>query len=555
MRFANMKFNQFKIGIRLALGFGLSIVVMAMVILYGAICLGSVKQRIDVLANERYPQTALANSVKSDLSDTVQGMRDMLLVADEEEARSRAEDIDQGMEYAGNSLAEMSQKPLLSSRDEELRKSVAAAYDDFKAELDAFKKLALAGERDMACDVLYTRVQTAQLALFQALNNVIGFHGDAMAASSQAAMADAVRAVAVMVALAAGACALAVVIGVLVTRSIVRPMGQAVALASRVAQGDLTATVATQDAGSDETGVLMQSLQVMNAGLAEIVTEVRRGTETIGIASREIAQGNMDLAARTEQQAASVERVTAAMDGLSVTVRHNAENAQQASELAVGASAVAQQGGAVVEQVVATMQAIDESARKIVDIIAVIDGIAFQTNILALNAAVEAARAGEQGRGFAVVAAEVRNLAQRSASAAKEIKALIGDSVERVKAGNKLAGAAGRTMADVVASVGRVTALVTDISAASSVQSDGIAQVSQAFVHIDRATAQNAALVEQAAAAAERMRDEAAALAHAVGIFKLQAAPASGSLVMVEAPDMQVGAPPLSLSSTEGCLR
>ncbi len=302
--------------------------------------------------------------------------------------------------------------------------------------------------------------------------------------------------------------------------SITGPLNKAVSIAETVAAGDLTSDI---DANrKDETGKLMRALKVMNDNLARIVGQVRSGTDTIATASTQIASGNLDLSARTEQQAGSLEETASAMEELTSTVKQNADNARQANQMAVSASAVAEQGGDVVGHVVDTMSAINDSSRKIVDIISVIDGIAFQTNILALNAAVEAARAGEQGRGFAVVASEVRSLAQRSASAAKEIKSLIDDSVEKVDSGSKLVEQAGKTMAEVVASVKRVTDIVGEISSASQEQSQGIEQVNHAITLMDEATQQNAALVEQAAAAAQSMQDQAVGLAQVVSIFKLE---------------------------------
>ena len=265
----------------------------------------------------------------------------------------------------------------------------------------------------------------------------------------------------------------------------------------------------------------MQALQEMNHSLVGMVGQVRSGTDTIATASSQIAAGNMDLSSRTEQQASSLEETAASMEELTTTVKQNADNARQANQLAAAASAVAVKGGAVVSQVVDTMASINDSSKKIVDIISVIDGIAFQTNILALNAAVEAARAGEQGRGFAVVATEVRNLAQRSAAAAKEIKTLIGDSVDKVAAGSKLVGEAGNTMDEVVASVRRVTDIMGEITAASVEQSAGIEQVNQAIAQMDEVTQQNAALVEEAAAAAHSLQDQAGSLAQVVGVFRL----------------------------------
>ncbi|MDC8445327.1 MAG: methyl-accepting chemotaxis protein [Nitrosomonas sp.] len=312
---------------------------------------------------------------------------------------------------------------------------------------------------------------------------------------------------------------LAVVIGMMLVRAIVGPINEAVSIADAVASGDLTSRIDVTS--NNETGHLMHALKQMNDNLVDLVGKVRTSTDSIYTASSEIAAGNSDLSQRTEEQASSLEETASSMEELTSTVRQNADNARQANQLASGASEVAVRGGAVVGQVVQTMSAINDSSKKIVDIISVIDGIAFQTNILALNAAVEAARAGEQGRGFAVVATEVRTLAQRSAAAAKEIKELIGDSVSKVEDGTRLVDEAGATMNEIVNSVKRVTDIMAEISAASQEQSSGIEQVNQAVTQMDEVTQQNAALVEEAAAAAESMQEQAHALSQAVAVFKL----------------------------------
>ncbi len=314
------------------------------------------------------------------------------------------------------------------------------------------------------------------------------------------------------------------VLAVGITRSLLRQLGgephTAVAVARAVAEGNLGTRIELR---AGDTTSLLAWLQTMQQSLVRAVSDVRRSSDHVSHASREIAAGNQDLSGRTEQQASELQETAATMEQLGTTVRHNAENARQASQLATSASTVAVQGGEVVGRVVETMKGINESSRRIADIIGVIDGIAFQTNILALNAAVEAARAGEQGRGFAVVAGEVRNLAQRSAEAAKEIKGLIGASVERVEQGSQLVDKAGTTMQEVVASIRRVSDIVSEISAASAEQSDGVVQVGSAITRMDQGTQQNAALVEQSAAAAESLKQQAAQLVQAVSVFKLEA--------------------------------
>ncbi len=314
---------------------------------------------------------------------------------------------------------------------------------------------------------------------------------------------------------------LAGLIAVWQTKNITAPLRRAVDLAKQVAQGDLTVNVESNS--HDETGELLDALKLMNDSLGRIVGEVRAGTDTIATASAEISSGNLDLSSRTEEQASTLEETASSLEELTSTVKQNADNARQATQLASSASEVAVRGGVAVSHVVETMGAINASAKKIVDIIGVIDGIAFQTNILALNAAVEAARAGEQGRGFAVVASEVRNLAQRSAGAAKEIKQLIGNSVEKVELGTKLVNQAGLTMDEVVSSVRRVNDIISEIASASDEQHAGIEQVNQAINQMDEVTQQNAALVEQAAAASASMQDQAVKLSQLVDVFKLNA--------------------------------
>ncbi len=383
---------------------------------------------------------------------------------------------------------------------------------------------------DTAIDLSTVDVSTGISAMqaadsgFQAMHKDFGqfvkLEGDYGRVAYEGAKRAFTEATFALVAILALALAVSVAAALWMSRIITRPLLRAVGVAKTVAAGDLTSKV--EVSSRDETGELLQALGDMNANLRKIVGEVHASAAAFGSGTKEIAAGNSDLSQRTEEQASSLEETASSMEELTSTVKQNAENARQANQLAQGASAVAVKGGQVVGEVVGTMSSINESSKKIVDIIGVIDGIAFQTNILALNAAVEAARAGEQGRGFAVVASEVRSLAQRSAAAAKEIKALIGDSVEKVGAGTKLVDEAGKTMEEIVASVKRVTDIMAEITAASAEQSAGIEQVNQAIAQMDEVTQQNAALVEEAAAAAATLEDQASHLGRAVSVFKLE---------------------------------
>ncbi|WP_028996746.1 methyl-accepting chemotaxis protein [Azohydromonas australica] len=382
--------------------------------------------------------------------------------------------------------------------------------------------LALEGQREQAIEKMNAECRPLLAALVKSVTAYID-HGNALAAES---VREAAATYALSRNLMLGACLVAVVLAgglaLTITPSITRQLGgepgEAARVAREIAQGNLAVDLNCRP-GDDRS--LMAAMKTMRDNLERTVGEVRRNAEGVATASAQIAQGNQDLSQRTEQQASALQETAASMDELGSTVRHNADNAGQADQLAQGASAVAVKGGEVVAQVVQTMRGIEDSSKKIADIIGVIDSIAFQTNILALNAAVEAARAGEQGRGFAVVAGEVRTLAQRSAEAAKEIKALITDSVQRVGDGSVLADQAGRTMAEVVTSIQRVTDLMGEINSASSEQSKGVAQVGEAVAQMDQATQQNAALVEESAAAAESLRQQAQRLVEAVSVFRL----------------------------------
>ncbi|MYN19679.1 HAMP domain-containing protein [Rugamonas sp. FT107W] len=397
----------------------------------------------------------------------------------------------------------------------EFDKSLAA----FMIEHEKMMTLSRANQKVEARAVASGNSAKLLAELTATVNKLVKLNSDGGEAASAAASATFSSARWTAIALLVLNIVIGMALALWVARIVATPLQEAVALARDVAGGDLTRSIAVTSAC--ETGQLMQALQDMTGNLQQLVSQVRSGTDTIATASSEIASGNQDLSARTEEQASSLEETASSMEELTSTVKQNADNARQANQLAQSASGIAVKGGDVVGQVVGTMASINESSRKIVDIIAVIDGIAFQTNILALNAAVEAARAGEQGRGFAVVASEVRNLAQRSAAAAKDIKQLIGDSVSKVETGSQLVDQAGKTMTEIVASITRVTDIMAEITSASVEQSHGIEQVNTAILQMDQVTQQNAALVEQAAAAAESMQDQAGKLSEVVSVFKL----------------------------------
>ena len=525
-----MKFlHHIRIGTRLGVGFA---IVLLLSILASAIALVHARQAADAthamldgpLAKERivsdwyvliYSAIARTTLIAKSSDDTL--------------SKTFASEIASSAKRGGE--LQKSLEPLLTSETE---KSTYAQLVTLRAAYQAAKdktmKAKLAGDAVLAAASFETSFMPAAAAYQTQVSEFLKLQrraiDDAGRANDEAYRKSAATQLALSVLLVAlgGVCAW------LIARSITRPLRAAVEVASRVAQGDLSQRITVDS--RDEIGDLMQALQAMNASLMTIIGQVQSGSSTMASASSEIASGNLDLSSRTEQQAGSLEKTAATMEQLTSTVKHNADNARQANSLAQAASQTAVKGGAAVAQVVTTMASINDSARKIVDIIGVIDGIAFQTNILALNAAVEAARAGEQGRGFAVVASEVRNLAQRSAGAAKEIKSLISDSVSKVDAGSKLVNDAGVTMEEIVGSVRRVTDIMAEITAASDEQRTGIEHINLAIVEMDNVTQQNAALVEEAAAAAASLQDQAAHLAQVVSVFQL----AGGNLALTAAP-------------------
>ena len=506
-----------KLGLRLGVGFGIVLILM---LTLGAISyarLGELDKEIDGMVTVQFPKTVQANNVIDSVNAIARHLRNGFIYSGAEQQKSI--DSIAGERKKINENLEKLDKSITSVKGREMLKKVSEARSAYVVDQEKFLELLKADKKADIVALMQGGLRKSQTEYIKAVNDLVDFQTEVMSESGKVAGAAAEAAQRMMLILSAVAALLTVFFAWFITRSITVPLNLAVQVAQKVAAGDLTSHIEVMS--KDETGILTLALREMNDSLKKIVGEVRSGTEAIGSGTKQIASGNADLSQRTEEQASSLEETASSMEELTSTVKQNAENAKQANQLALGASTVAVKGGQVVSEVVTTMSSINESSKKIVDIIGVIDGIAFQTNILALNAAVEAARAGEQGRGFAVVASEVRNLAQRSAAAAKEIKALIGDSVDKVGAGTKLVDEAGKTMEEIVNSVKRVTDIMSEITAASQEQSAGIEQVNQAITQMDEVTQQNAALVEEAAAAAESLEEQAQNLQAAVAIFNI----------------------------------
>ena len=514
-----MSLTNLKIGTRLGLGFGVVLLLMIALTLLGISRMGIINDHLKEITQDNMVKTEQTREMSESVIRVAVSVRNVILMTEPEKIAEEFKRIEKFREsYAENS------KKLTDTVKSDAGKALLAKIAEARGASVPLTNKALelgkAHKVAEATQVLLTEVRPAQRKWSDALDEMLEFQAKNTVKETEAASEAYTSARIFMFSLAGVALLMAMLIAWFVTRSITRPINEAVIVAGLVAAGDLTSRIEVKS--RDETGQLLQSLKTMNENLSNIVGEVRASTDSITTASKQIAAGNSDLSQRTEEQASSLEETASSMEELTSTVKANAENAKQANQLAMSASSVAVKGGQVVGQVVTTMDSISASSKKIVDIISVIEGIAFQTNILALNAAVEAARAGEQGRGFAVVASEVRSLAQRSAAAAKEIKTLIGDSVEKVDAGGKLVDEAGKTMEEIVTAVKRVTDIMSEISAASSEQSAGIEQVNQAITQMDEVTQQNAALVEEAAAAAESMEEQAQNLTTSVSVFKLE---------------------------------
>ena len=519
-----MNLTNLKVSTRLMLGFGIIIVFLLAIIAVALMKMADINQQLTSITDVNNIEAIHLGDMRAAVYEQSLITRNIALAADPAVAAQNTEQLKKQIgiySEAETKLGKMFAE-LEETTDTEKKSFAIIKADGDKVaptlaqvvalggagKLDEIKALLAGG---LSAQQMQRRTALAELILFeQKLNNDANM--DAKAAYAHARN--------MMLALGAIAVVIGLVGATLITRSLLQQLGgepgYAASLAHAIAKGDLTTRI--EVSGSSQTS-LMMSMKSMNDGLVQIVREVRSGTDAINAASSQIANGNLDLSSRTEEQAGSLEQTASAMEQLTATVKQNSEHAREANRLAAVASTVALESGGIVQQVIDTMAAIDGSSKKIVDIISVIDGIAFQTNILALNAAVEAARAGEQGRGFAVVASEVRSLAQRSSTAAKEIKALIDDSVEKVGSGSKLVNQAGATMENVVASVQRVVDVVGSISEASTEQSQGIDEINHAITQMDQVTQQNAALVEEAAAAAQSLRDQAGRLSGVVGVF------------------------------------
>jgi methyl-accepting chemotaxis protein len=516
-----MKLKDLKIGTRLGIGFAAMLLLLAAISGIGVLRLDSVGDATEDMVRGAMVKERMAGELARLLGPAIVQTFAMVKATDPATeayfAKARIE-TSQRITPVQKKLEEL----LIAPEEKKLYAQLAEGRKAVLEILAEIVKLKAGGDVEAAGRLADTRFSVA-LGVYEEAVAAIAAHERAQIDAAVGAIEKEHRSGRMlMMVLSAVALVLGGLCAWLTARSITRPLAQAVEVARTVASGDLSARIEVES--GDETGQLMDALRHMNASLARVVGEVREGTDTIATASGQIASGNQDLSSRTEEQASSLEQTAASMEELTSTVKQNADNARQANQLALSASEVAVKGGDVVGQVVSTMASIHASSKKIVDIIGVIDGIAFQTNILALNAAVEAARAGEQGRGFAVVASEVRNLAQRSAAAAKEIKGLIDDSVGKVDAGTALVGEAGKTMEEIVGSIRRVTDIVGEITAASHEQTQGIEQINQAITQMDQVTQQNAALVEEAAAAAQSMQQQAGSLVQAVSVFRLKAA-------------------------------
>ncbi|MGK5060228.1 methyl-accepting chemotaxis protein [Janthinobacterium sp. LB2P49] len=512
-----MSLTQFKIGTRLGIGFAVVLGLLVAVLLVGLYSMGQLSARTHDIVADKNVKMAAANTMSDNVRNITLAITSIVVAPTEALVQAELAKIGEARKKYG-AAKETLQKKISTDKETALMAELDAALKSGAPLNNKVIELRNAGQTEEAIAFLTQQAAPSLKIVLGALDSLVAYEAQQAAQAATDAETLSTSARASMIALGSVAVLLGAFVAWIITRSITHPINAAVAVAETVASGDLSSHIVVNS--SDETGRLLGALKAMNTSLLGVVAQVRSGTDAISTASSEIAAGNLDLSSRTEEQASSLEETASAMEELTSTVKQNADNARQANQLAKSASEVAVRGGSIVSQVVDTMGTINASSKKIVDIIGVIDGIAFQTNILALNAAVEAARAGEQGRGFAVVATEVRNLAHRSASAAKEIKELIAASVANVDTGSRLVNEAGQTMGDIVDSIVRVTDIMGEITSATHEQTIGIEQINMAIAQMDEVTQQNAALVEEAAAASQSMQEQAGELAHVVGFFK-----------------------------------
>ena len=510
-----------KIGTRLGAAFAFILLLGAVAGATAIIELGAMRSNIDHIVLVSNKKTQLVSDMSEAVHIESRVVRTIALLSDAQAMKAEWAKIEKARQSYDRAWQALGQMPA-SEAAMVIRRKIDAAKGEIRPLVDQVFALALDNKDEEATTMLLQQVGPASTRWQETLDENLAMQVQGTEQAYQEAIDNYL--ISRNIQLAVNLVAIVIGIGLAygITRSVTGPLGQAVGAARRIAEGDLSGVIRADS--RDETGQLLASMHTMQDALTRTVSHVRGNAEGVATASAQIAQGNLDLSSRTEEQASALEETAASMEQLGATVRQNADGAKRANELARGASEVAAQGGQVFARVEQTMKGIDDSSREIADIIGVIDGIAFQTNILALNAAVEAARAGEQGRGFAVVAGEVRQLAQRSADAAKQIKALITQSVERVEQGASLVDEAGSTMRDIVDSIRKVADIVSEISAASAEQSSGVSQVAEAVTQMDQATQQNAALVEESAAAAESLKKQSTDLVQAVAVFRLAAA-------------------------------
>ena len=529
-----LQLNHLSITPKLSLSFCGVVSLLLLLAILSYLRVAELNREIALTNSERYPNVVLAHSIKDQLNGLTNTMHNMLMVTDADDLKKEFPKLEAGARIITESTEKLS-KTVATPEAKASMKTLIELRQKYAKYQNEFTNLAKESRTEEAKTTLQYVLQPVYISYNDEIEKLIVHQSQIMDKASQQSNKYAQQTVWLVLVITVSAVVLAALLGTLTLRSITRPLKDAVVIAQKVADGDLTSNIHTE--ATDETGQLLEALRAMNDGLVDIVSQVRQGTETIVTASNEIASGNLDLSIRTEQQATSLEKTSTSMENFTRAIRDNADKAQQANKMAIVATQNAVEGGQVVSEVVMTMDSINASSKKIVDIISVIDGIAFQTNILALNAAVEAARAGEQGRGFAVVASEVRSLAQRSAAAAKEIKTLIDHSVENVSIGSKLVNKAGSTMQTVVASIQNVTQVIGEINHASADQISGIEEASLSIAQMDEVTQQNAALVEQAAAAAGSMKDQANNLSVIVSRFKIDHSLRSSMLSMQKAND------------------